>query len=81
MRYYKEYPKKSFGAWSYGRKEIIQTAENLKGIDTYSFMGMGRQDIFVLFYTKYDPEKWQKPSILIDTDLIVSIKLRIKDSP
>ena len=60
VRYYKEYPKKSFGAWSYGRKEIIQTAENLKDIDTYSFMGMGRQDIFVLFYTKYDPEKWQK---------------------
>jgi len=60
VRYYKVYPKKSFGVWSYGRKEIIQTAENFKGIDTYSFMGMGRQDIFVLFYTKYDPGKWQK---------------------
>ena len=60
VRYYKVYPKVSYGAWNYGMKEVIQTAENLKGIDTYSFMGMGRKDIFVLFYTKYDPGKWQK---------------------
>ena len=82
VRYYKEYPKKSFGAWSYGRKEIIQTAENLKGIDTYSFMGDGETGIYLSYFIRNMTRKMaKKPSILIDTDLIVSIDSQTKDKP
>lgn len=60
VRYYKIYPRTGSGAWSYGLKEVIHTAENLGRFDVFSFLGIDDPYIYILFHTKYDPEKWQK---------------------
>lgn len=60
LRYYTIYPKTQHYAWDYGMREIIQTAERLDNFDAFSFMDMGDPYIFILFYARYDPEKWQK---------------------
>lgn len=62
-RYYKIYSETKFGAWSYGIKEAIQITDKLKNTDTVSFMNMGNKYIYILFHTKYDPQKWQKSKI------------------
>jgi len=58
-RYYKVYSSVFYGSFDYGMKEIIQSTENLRNIDFYSFSGMGNPYIFVLFYTGYNPAEWQ----------------------
>ncbi len=62
--YYIHYPKEKALDWSDGYKEMIQTVDNIK--DDYSSIAIstyyGHPYIFTLFYSKYDPAKYQSQS-------------------
>ena len=62
--YYKHYPKEKAIDWQYGYKETIEYIEKIK--NDYQVIAMtnyyGKPYIFVLFYSKYDPIKYQTQS-------------------
>lgn len=59
-RYFKVYPLINYSAWRYDMRELVLTVDKMKNIDDFSFIGTRDPYIFLLFYTKYDPKKWQE---------------------
>lgn len=60
VKYYTDYPNSSYLFWNYGMKEIVRASQNLRSINVFGFHGYYEQPyIYVLFYTKHDPKKWQ----------------------
>lgn len=62
--YYVHYPKEKAPDWSDGYKEMVQTVDKMK--DGYSSIAIstfyGHPYIFTLFYSQYDPAKYQPQS-------------------
>jgi 4-amino-4-deoxy-L-arabinose transferase-like glycosyltransferase len=66
--YLTQYPKEYSQSWQYGYKEAIQFVEskpNVKERPLYFTKKYGEPHIFYLFYTQYDPAKYQaNPSLI-----------------
>lgn len=62
--YYIHYPKEKAREWSDGYKDMVQAVDKIK--DNYSSIAIssyyGHPYIFTLFYSKYDPAKYQPQS-------------------
>lgn len=66
--YLTQYPKEYSQSWQYGYKQAIQFVEskpNVKERPLYFTKKYGEPHIFYLFYTKYDPAKYQSNSSLV----------------
>jgi hypothetical protein len=62
--YYKHYPKEKGPDWGYGYKEMVNFVNQVR--DNYSSIAItdyyGRAYVYMLFYSKYDPAKYQPQS-------------------
>lgn len=65
--YFLIYPKKYSHAWQYGYKQAVEYAENNKDKypKIYFSKAYGEAHMFYLFYTKYDPAKYQSNPTLV----------------
>ena len=65
--YFYNYPKKSSQAWQYGYKQVSDfVAKNYENYDKiYVTREYGEPQIFLLFYMKYPPEKYQNDTNLV----------------
>jgi hypothetical protein len=61
-RFFGDYPKESSKEWSYGMREAINYTENQNQCIMIS-NGIGLVHIFVLFYSQYPPQEYQKAPI------------------
>ncbi|MFH1788617.1 MAG: glycosyltransferase family 39 protein [Candidatus Altiarchaeota archaeon] len=58
--YFKDYPQYSSDAWQYGVREAILYAQESQNTCVYISDKIYHSQIFVLYYTKYPPEEYQK---------------------
>ena len=65
-RYFTDYPEKYSQSWQYGYKQAIaEVGKYGAGESIYFTKKYGEPHIFYLFYTKYDPDKYQNnPGLL-----------------
>lgn len=61
-RFFYDYPKESSKEWSYGMREAITYTESKNHCVMIS-NGIGLAHVFVLFYTQYSPQEYQKAPI------------------
>lgn len=68
LAYFTQYPKEYSESWQYGYKQVIefvQSKPNLGERPLYFTKKYGEPHIFYLFYTQYDPAKYQSNPSLV----------------